>query len=525
MKQKIVVTLLPLCTIIGILGLFQLIKSVQAISGNICDVPTVSYTNIQAAVDDATCDTINLTASYYTENIIVDRSMTIQGQGFLSTTIDGNDLDSVFIIQPGSFVTLSHMAIVNGQSGDPDGGPIGGPGGGVLNLGSTVTILESEIKDNYAWPWSGGGVYNVVTGTLNIISSTLSANIGVIGGAIYNNGLIQLRHSLVISNIAEAAGGIYNNGSMSIDHTNLINNRAGTEGGGIHNRGDLSLSDSTLRDNQVDDFGGGIYISTGVVTVTKSLIISNTSGYIGGGVSNRAFVTLENTLVGFNYADSGGGGIENAGVFIITASTLQSNTTSGFGGGVQNNSGLVNITNSTLSGNLSPLLGGGIYNLGDGSVIELVNSTLAENSAPASAGIHTVGNNSTVNFQNSIIALNQGSNNCGGNFNTAGYNVSDDASCDLNGVGDLVNVDPLLGPLQDNGGDTLTHALMPGSEAIDHIPDGVNGCGSKLIYDQRGSQRPSGDGCDIGAYEEYFPQTSWNLYLPAIIKMGNSRTD
>jgi hypothetical protein len=64
-------------------------------------------------------------------------------------------------------------------------------------------------------------------------------------------------------------------------------------------------------------------------------------------------------------------------------------------------------------------------------------------------------------------------------------------------------VDPLLGPLQDNGGPTFTHALQPGSPAIDAIPWGTNGCGTILISDQRWRARPqpAGDSCDIGAYE------------------------
>ena len=78
----------------------------------------------------------------------------------------------------------------------------------------------------------------------------------------------------------------------------------------------------------------------------------------------------------------------------------------------------------------------------------------------------------------------------------------------------------MLAPLADNGGDTLTRALLDGSPAIDQIPDGVNGCGTTFTADQRGINRPldgDGDGtagCDIGAYEALAPM----LYLPIILK-------
>jgi hypothetical protein len=84
-----------------------------------------------------------------------------------------------------------------------------------------------------------------------------------------------------------------------------------------------------------------------------------------------------------------------------------------------------------------------------------------------------------------------------------GYNVDSDGSCQLTAPTDRPGVDPQLGPLQDNGGATLTHALLPGSPAIDAIPWGTNGCGTTLISDQRGQARPqpASGACDIGAYE------------------------
>jgi hypothetical protein len=83
-----------------------------------------------------------------------------------------------------------------------------------------------------------------------------------------------------------------------------------------------------------------------------------------------------------------------------------------------------------------------------------------------------------------------------------GYNLDSDGSCNLTGPTDRPGVDPLLVPLQNNSGPTFTHALLPGSPAIDAIPWGTNGCGTTLIGDQRWPARPQAAGgrCDTGAY-------------------------
>jgi hypothetical protein len=264
----------------------------------------------------------------------------------------------------------------------------------------------------------------------------------------------------------------------------------------------------------------------GVTVNISNLVVSsgNTSGY-GAGIwnYNGATLNLTNSTVSGNTAASyGGGGIYNYGATLNLANSTVSGNTAGSGGGIYNDGGaVITLTNSTVSENAADD-GGGIYNDG-GAVITLTNSTVSGNAADDGGGIDNEGtfnlnnstvsgnssgfaggisNSGTVNLANSIVA-NQGSGgDCYGSpFTSAGYNLASDGSCNLTATGDLPNTNPMLDPLALNSGVTQTHALQPGSPAINHIPAGVNGCGTTVATDQRGVARPQGAGCDIGAYE------------------------
>jgi len=100
--------------------------------------------------------------------------------------------------------------------------------------------------------------------------------------------------------------------------------------------------------------------------------------------------------------------------------------------------------------------------------------------------------------------------NCTFSINSLGYNLTDDTSCGFTEPGDLVVADAMLGPLQDNGGPTETHDLLPGSPAIDA---GSMDC-PPPDTDQRGVARPQGMDCDIGAVE-YLPEPRGALVLIA----------
>jgi hypothetical protein len=262
-------------------------------------------------------------------------------------------------------------------------------------------------------------------------------------------------------------------------------------GGGIFNEGDVTINYSTISQNGHVLGGGGIY-STGSLTINNSTIADN-SANIGGGIENRSILNSAGVLTG--------------GTLTIRNSTLSSNTALSLGGGIENLGSLV-IVNSTLNGNtvtdVNPLLnenGGAISNAG---TLGVFNATFSGNSALNGGAIFNNGATSTL--QNSIVANSAAGGNCGGGIVSHGYNLSSDDTCSFTMRGDLNNIDPILGPLQNNGGPTQTMALQNGSAAIDS--GNPRGCtdeaGHLLRTDQRGEPRPDKEdvrGCDMGAYE------------------------
>ncbi|HLL38103.1 MAG TPA: choice-of-anchor Q domain-containing protein, partial [Rubrobacteraceae bacterium] len=262
------------------------------------------------------------------------------------------------------------------------------------------------------------------------------------------------------------------------DHVGVFEVEAGAE---------LALLNLTVADGSVAGNGGGL-LNDGTLTVTNSTFSENSAdGLGGGGIFNSPSGTLtvtnstfsQNINFGFN---NFGGGIFNSpgGTLTVTNSTFSENITDGFGGGIFNSlSGTLTVTNSTFSNNNADGAGGGIFNEGQ----------------------------STATLRNTIVANSISGGNCAGDAITdGGYNIDDGTSCGFSTTDNsLSDVAPMLGPLADNGGPTLTHALLEGSPAINAIPEGTNGCGTTITTDQRGVTRPQGSGCDIGAFETQAP--------------------
>jgi predicted outer membrane repeat protein len=152
-------------------------------------------------------------------------------------------------------------------------------------------------------------------------------------------------------------------------------------------------------------------------------------------------------------------------------STISGNSAGTSGGGISVSPGSIgvnldsSIVNSTISGNSAGTSGGGI---GTSTTLRVANCTITGNSAPSGGGIYNVGSSEISNTILNAGASGENIFNDGGTVTSVGYNLSsDDGGGYLNGPGDQINTDPLLGPLQSNGGSTFTHALLPGSPAID----------------------------------------------------------
>jgi hypothetical protein len=212
----------------------------------------------------------------------------------------------------------------------------------------------------------------------------------------------------------------------------------------------------------------------------------------------------------------GGGVYSLGGTVTLTNTTVSGNTASGSGGGMSSLAGTVTLTNTTVSGNTVRGSGGGVN--ASGSRLTLTNTTISGNTTGSGGGVATA-SGGRLTLTNTIVSGNtasSGGGNCAAVITSGGNNLESPTSgagtCSLDAVlGDKIGADPLLGTLTLNPpGTTATHALLPGSAAIDGVTfqtaihcTGPVGAGTPtpVTIDQRGVQRPQGPGCDIGAYE------------------------
>jgi CSLREA domain-containing protein len=255
------------------------------------------------------------------------------------------------------------------------------------------------------------------------------------------------------------------------------------------------------------DATNAFFTVTGGNATIAGLTLTDGQSGSGGAVLNSATLTLSDVAIVANHSTTASGGVYNTGILTITGSTVAGNVASTVGGGLYNSSGSATVVNTTFTGNRAGATwqAGGIYNDG---VLNVTNVTVAGNSVDPGTngkggGLYLT-SGSTDNFRNTLVYGNTADPGQPANCylgapllaTSLGHNLDGTNECNFHAAGDLINTNPLLGPLQNNGGQTDTLALPAGSPAIDH-GDSV-GCPAT---DQRGIVRPQIATCDIGAFE------------------------
>jgi transcriptional regulator with XRE-family HTH domain len=390
-------------------------------------------------------------------NINIGKNLTIRGPGVGNLSIVGNGEYNVVEVEPWASVTISDLAF-NGTDQIRRGYGI------IINFG-TLSLTNCMVSGNTT-SFGSGGISNYggdsrpgSSGKLRLTNCIISGNETeyAFGGGIRNySGSITILNSRISYNSAEAGAGIFNNG------------------------GSLTLSNSTVSDNSAyEGYGGGILnVNGGKLTLTNSAILHNkASGGWGGGINNDYTNAPQNP--GFQ--------VTPGGPLSLINTTISDNTAT-HAGGIFVGGSQATITFCTIYGNTAIDEGGGIAIGSSGSdqpsEVEMRNTLVAgdhASSSPDIAGTLTSkGYNLIQNVSGAAFTRNKQ------HFTDVSVNPPAD-----------VRIDPAL-----SSSPTQTHALLPGSPAIDQIPlDAclVNG----ITTDQRGMKRPDGKerSCDIGAYE------------------------
>jgi hypothetical protein len=444
------------------------------------------------------------TISLVQGTLVISKALELSGSGADVLTVSGNHQSGVFDIEApaGQTVILADLTIADGTGageyfGFAAGGglfndaatlvlnrttfsrntlprePISAAGGALFNNRGSVTLNSGTITDNHGNGVTGLAIYNL--GTMTIHNSTVSGNSGTLtGGNINNGGTMTLEDSVISGN----SDNISNGGTITLTRCMVAQNTSAF-GGGLSNSGSAVVTDSTIANNAASPTGGGIFNEFGQLTVRSSTISGNRATYAGGIFSLERTLTVMDSTISGNTAERQGGGILH--------------------GGIPGYQGFAEITGSTITGNIttenysSDFGGGGIYN----NERMVIRDTIVAGNQSAGEGPDVYG---------SVISV--GYNLIGATDESSGWTATD-----LTGTS-AAPLDPGLGPLQDNGGPTRTHALLLGSPAI--------GAGDTSLVgsrDQRGSVRGYTAHVDIGAFstETVF---GFRVLAPANVSSG-----
>lgn len=378
-------------------------------------------------------------------------------------------------------------------------------GGAIYNDGCVVTIQNTTFQDNQAIGalGRGGAIENAQPGQLTVRDSQFGGNRALDGGAIY----------------------VAANATAVLDAVTLSGNSGGY-GGGVENSGALTMTNSLVDRNTVTGSGGGLWNISGAAVVRRTTFTDNTAAE-GGGVNTygsslemRDVNLIDNVAVGTH----GGGLYHNGGTVFITNATISGNRASasgGNGGGVyQNADDNLTLTNVTLVGNQAGQFGGGLYHYGRYAI--LTNATIGDNTAGVAGNAiyedspQTPGNPGLVQVANSVIY--GAAVNCdGGLFQSLNYNISKGSCASLNAANDQEDIagDLQLGTLGYHGGAYAMQTILPRPDSP--LIDAAGACAGNAS-DQRGTARPFGVACDVGAVEVTTTDATQPLYLPLLVR-------
>ena len=447
-------------------------------------------------------------------------------QTILSGDLFGQDppIDNSYHVVTGSGTDAS--AVLDGFAVRYGFGDSSKRGGGMYNVGGSPTVRNCTFSYNYASV--GGGMYNGEHSSPTVIDCTFIHNEAGAGGGMYNgeHSSPTVTDCTFSFNEASRGGGMYNyESSPPVTGCTFIGNEAESAGGGMYNRDSSpAVTECSFFGNFIGGYGdgGGMSNDDGNPTVSGCTFSGNEADY-GGGMHNfDSSPKVTDCTFSYNKAHAGGGmysglgspmvvrctftgneaaaggGMQNGGSLPTTVSdcTFSDNVASYYGGAMSNAGARpMTVIDCTFSGN-SAVLGGGMYNYNHCNPT-VVSCTFFGNEASKGGGIF---DSFTVSAIGNTILAGNSPDDCALPVTSLGYNLESGTSCGCTQPTDQQSADPLLGPLADNGGPTLTHALLPGSPALDEIPPPYNGA---LPTDQRGFARPypAGGFADIGAVE------------------------
>lgn len=449
------------------------------------------------------------------------------GNSAVSTTSDEPRGGAILLGIGASPSILTRVTITGNSVANPTGAT-DALGGGISTVSSSVTITDSTISGNTAASPRNGeaaGIINAGTLILNnvdLANNQATGGAGFAGGIENSGGTVVMNGGSLVNNCAalhtatctsktpnsiSEGGGIVNSrcfseacnvlgaGAFTLNGVLAQQNFAEGSGGVVsnHNGGTVTLNGVQLLNNKAES-GGAIYNSDNASTVAiqESTIDGNAAIELGGGILNYSDLIVGYSTVSNNSVLLGnGGGIESCSgtSLAITNSTVSDNKAlDGNAGGLCASSPTTDLSFVTITGNSAATVGGGLYvnNFSSHAPRRLKGVLLAGNTAMTGPDCNGTG------------------------LTSLGFNLIGDAtSCGIvSTTGDQFGtsgtpIDPLLGPLQDNGGTTETREPANGSVAVNHVPlaSCTDTSSAVVANDQRGFTRPEGVACDVGALE------------------------